>query len=125
MATISSMTTRETVQQYYDRLRVRGDWQALFAADVEFASLTSPVKRVAVKAAFLESTRRFYASIESLDVRQLIVDGDRAAAIVRYEVRPPDGGPAFESHVAEVFSVRRGQIHEFTICFDTAPYPKR
>ena len=119
------MTTRETVEQYYDRLRARGDWQALFADDIEFASLTSPMKRVAVKGAVLESTRRFYASIGSFDVRQLIVDGDRAAAVVRYEVRPPNGAPAFESHVAEFFSVKQGKIHEFTICFDTAPYPKR
>src|SRR5438067_1923953 len=118
------MTTLETVQLYYDRLGQRAGWEELFADELLFTSLTSPVKRLDGKGSFLQATRRFYGSIGSLEVRELVVEGDHACALVRYEVRPPTGGPAFESHVAEFFMVKDERIATFSICFDTAPYPK-
>jgi ketosteroid isomerase-like protein len=118
------MTTRETVERYYERLGKRSDWDALFADEVLFTNLASPVRQLSGKAGFLQATRRFYGSIGSLEVRELVVDGDRACALVRYEVRPPNGGPSFESHVAEFFTVNDQRIGAFSICFDTAPYPR-
>jgi ketosteroid isomerase-like protein len=118
------MTAKQTVERYYERLGQGGDWQTLFGKDVVFMNLASPVRRVTGKETFLQATRRFYGSIGSLDVRELVVDGDRACALVRYEVRPPNGGASFESHVAEFFTVTDGEIGAFSICFDTAPYPK-
>jgi ketosteroid isomerase-like protein len=118
------MTTRETVNQYYERLGQRAGWDALFDDAVVFTNLASPVRQVTGKGTFLQATRRFYGSIGSFEVRELVVDGDRACALVRYEVRPPNGGAPFESHVAELFTVEDGRIGAFSICFDTAPYPK-
>jgi len=118
------MNTHDTVQHYFDELSRRGAWQAMLADDLEFAMLTTPGKRVTGKSAYLETTRRFYGSIASLAVRQLLVDGDRAAVLTQYQIQPP-AGTAFESHVAEFFTVRDGRITSLSICFDTAPYPKR
>lgn len=118
------MTTRATIEGYFERLRQRGGWDAYLADDLVFTSLTSPTKVVAGKASYLEATRRFYASIARFDVRELLVDGERACVLTRYTIQPPNDAPAFESDVAEVFTVRDGRIREFTICFDTAPYPK-
>src|SRR5437868_6297631 len=99
------MTARHAVEKYYERLGQRRGWETLFSDDVVFTNLASPVRRLTGKDAFLQATRRFYASIGSLELRELIVDGDQACALVRYEVRPPNGGPPFESHVAEFFTV--------------------
>lgn len=118
------MTARETVERYYERLGQRTGWETLFADDLVFTNLASPVRHVTGKANFLQATRRFYGSIGALDVRELIVEGDQACALVRYGVRPPNGGPTFESHVAEFFTVKDERIGAFSICFDTAPYPK-
>ena len=118
------MTARQTVERYYERLGQRTGWEALFSDDLVFTNFASPVRRVAGKDAFLQATRRFYGSIGSLEVRELVVDGAYACALVRYEVRPPNGAPPFESHVAEYFTVDDGQIGAFSICFDSAPYPK-
>jgi len=96
----------------------------LFSDDVVFTNFAIPVRRLTGKDAFLQATRRFYASIGSLELRELVVDGAYASALVRYEVRPPNGAPPFESYVAEFFTVEDGQIGAFAICFDTAPYPK-
>jgi ketosteroid isomerase-like protein len=118
------MTTRQTVQTYFDRLASRHGWESTLADDMVFSSFTSPAKRVAGRDAFLQATRRFYSMIVGVDVRDLMVDGDRACALTRYELQPPNGGGRFTSDVAEVFSVRNDKIASFDIYFDTAPYPR-
>lgn len=88
-----------------------------------FTSFTSPVKQVAGKAEYLESTKNFYGGIVGFEVRDLIIDADKACARTRYRLQRPKG-PAFESDVAEIFRVREGKIISFDIYFDTAPFPK-
>jgi hypothetical protein len=115
--------TRKAVQSYFEALAGRGDWQAFLADGVVFVSFTSPVKEVRGKEAFLAATRRFYGSIVGLELRELIVEGERACALTRYELRGP-GDDTFTSDVAELFTVRRGKIDSFGIYFDSAPFPK-
>lgn len=117
------MSTRATIEEYFERLRRRDGWDAALADDLVFTRLTSPPRTLTGKASFLEGTRRFYAGIASFEVRELLVDGDRACALTRYLVQPPGGAAVFESHVAEFFTARGGRIATFAICFDTAPYP--
>ena len=117
------MTTRDTIENYFNDLKRKKAWDTFLADDIVFTSFTSPVKRISGRAAYLESTKRFYSMITSLDVRGLMVDGDRACALTRYELQPP-GGPLFSSDVAEVFAVRDGKITAFDIYFDSSPFPK-
>lgn len=118
------MTTRETIQGYFERLGQKQEWEMLLADDVVFTSLTSPAERVTGKAACLQATRPFYSTVTAFEVRDLLVDGDRACVLTRYEVQPPDGAAAFHSDVAEIFSVRDGKIASFSIYFDPSPYPR-
>jgi len=116
------MNARATIERYFDQLKTKGGWEASLADDMVFNSFTSPPKEVLGKAAYLESTKRFYGSIQSMEVRQLTVDRDRAVALTRYQLRGPTGD--FTSDVAEVFGVANGKISSFGIYFDTAPFPK-
>jgi len=118
------MNARSTIEAFYKRIEARQGSEEFFADDIVFTIVTSPGRTAAGKAACIQATARFYASVERLNVRQLVVEGDRAAALVRYTIKPATGAPRFESDVAEFFDVRDGRIRNFTICFDTAPYPK-
>ena len=118
-------STRETVQAYYDRLATRGDWAAFMADDLAFTTYTSPIKQVRGKDAFLKAADGFYASVISVQVRDLLVEGEKACAFTHYDLRPPNGGPAFTSDVAEVFVVRGGNVVEFGIYFDSVAFQKR
>jgi ketosteroid isomerase-like protein len=118
------MTTRETVQGYFHALEQQQGWESFLADDMVFTSFTSPIKRVAGREAYLQATKRFYSMIRAVEVRELMVDGTRACALTRYQLQPPNGGPAFASDVAEVFSVTNDKIDSFAIYFDTAPFPK-
>jgi len=81
-------------------------------------------KQVNGKAAALPGLRRFYSMVSTFVVREVIVEGERACALTRYSLQPPNGGPSFTSDVAEIFTVRNDKITSFAIYFDTAPYPK-
>ena len=117
------MTTRETVQAYFDALKRRDGWERFLGDGVTFTSFTSPPKRLEGKEAFLGSTRRFYSSIDTFELRDLLVDGAKACALTTYRLRGPDG-KSFASDVAEIFTVTGGRIDSFSIYFDSAPFPK-
>lgn len=115
------MTTRDTIQRYFDSLSQKRGWEAFLADDMTFTSFTTPIKRVKGREAYLEATKRFYSMITAIEVKGLVVEGEKACVLTRYELKPPQG-PAFESHVAEVFEVRDGKIIAFDIYFDSAPF---
>ena len=118
------MTTREIIEAYFDRLAHGHDWQALLAPDLAFTSFASPNRQLTGREAFVNGTRRFYGMIERVELRDLIVDADRACALTHYQLAPPNGGPGFHSDIAEVFTVRQDRIASLAIYFDTAPYGK-
>ena len=117
------MLTKEVLRDYFDRLARRADWEALLGDKFQFTSYTSPVKEVVGKAPFLEATKRFYSSIQSFEVRDLLVEGARGCALTGYQLRSPNG-TLFQSDVAELFTVRNAQIEALASSVDTAPFPK-
>lgn len=117
------MATRDTIQGYFDSVKEKSGWEDFLSDDMTFTGFTHPIRRVTGKSAYLEVTERFYSMIAALEVKDLLVDGEKACALTRYELQP-SGGPTFESHVAEVLAVRNGKIESFDIYFDSAPFPK-
>ncbi len=117
------MNTRDTVQAYFNSLREKGDWKTFLADEMVFTSLGTPAKQVRGRDAYLESTKRFYSMIDALEIRDILVDGDKACVLTKYDLQPP-GRPMFESNVAEIFEVRDGKITSLRIYFDSAPFPK-
>ena len=116
------MTTRATIEGYFNALQAGDSWEVYLADEMVFTSYTSPIREVAGRDAYLESTRGFFGMIESMAVRELIVDGDRAVALTRYQLRPPVG-EAFSSDVVELFTIKGDKIATFSIVFDATPYP--
>ena len=117
------MTTKSTIQGYFDSLKSKSGWHTFLADEMVFSSFAIPPKHVEGKAAYLEATKRFFSMITSVKVKDVIVDGDRACALTEYELQPR-GGPAFHSHVAELFKVRDEKIVSLDIYFDSTPFPK-
>lgn len=117
------VTTKDTVEGYFSSLKQKKGWELFLADDMIFDQFTSPVKHIEGKTAYLEATRRFYSSVASVDVRELLIEGEKACALTHYELRTPTGS-TFRTDIAEIFTVRNGKIKWFAIYFDTAPFPK-
>src|SRR5438876_5029402 len=109
------MTTRETIERYFDRLKQKRGWESLLTDDFAFSSFTSPIREINGRDAYLHATRRFFSMITDVELRELMVEGERACALTRYRLAPPNGAPAFGSDVAEVFSVKEGGIASLSI----------
>ena len=119
------MTTKQTIERYLSGVEQKNNWEVMLADDVVFTSYGTPPRQIVGKDGYLQSTNGFYSMIRAMEVRELLVDGDRACATTRYELQPPNGGPSFTTDVAEVYSVRNERIASFAIYFDSAPFPKR
>jgi ketosteroid isomerase-like protein len=117
------MATRDAVEGYLRCVKQGKGWESFLADAMAFTSFTSPPRRVEGKAAYLEATRRFYSMVKAVEVKGVLVEGDKACALTRYELQPPQGA-AFTSDVAEIFGVRDGKIESFDIYFDSAPFPR-
>ncbi len=105
------MTTADTIQGYFNKLKEKRDWASSLSDDMVF---TSPVKQVNGKAAYLEATKRFYSMIVTVQIREVLISGEKACALTRYELQPP-GGDTFSSDVAEIFTVTDGNIDSLAI----------
>jgi len=117
------MTTKDTIQGYFNGLKQKTGWESFLSDDMIFTSFTSPIKQVTGKEAYLESTKRFYSMIVSFEVKDLLTEEDKACALTHYELQPPKGN-TFSSDVAEIFTVKNGKINSFAIYFDSSPFPK-
>ena len=117
------MSTKDIVQRYFDALKNKKPWDSFLADGMTFTSVVIPIKQTTGRSAYVESTKRFFSMIVSVEVREMIVQDDKACVLTRYELRPPVGND-FSSDVAEIFTVRNGKIDSLSIYFDTAPFPK-
>lgn len=116
------MSTRTTVESYFSALRAGGTWSDHLAPTLTFTSHVSPGRSLVGRDAYLAATAGFFSMVREVELRDLVVDGERACALTTYTVRPPVGEP-FRSDVAEVLSVHDDVIDGLEIYFDTAPYP--
>ena len=117
------MTIKETIHNYFRALKQKNSWESFLADDFVFTSFVVPQKQVTGKAAYLESTKRFFSMIVSVQVKDMIIEGEKACVLTRYELQSPQGN-SFTSEVAEVFNVRDGNIFSLAIYFDSSPFPK-
>jgi len=116
------MSTRTVIETYFKSLERKKGWESLLTDDVVFTSYAIPNRQIAGKQPYIEATTRFYASIQSFELRALMVEGSKACAQTRYRLAGPAG--PFHSDVAEIFTVRDGKIDSLGIYFDSAPFPK-
>ncbi len=112
------MPTSDIVQSYYDSLRRKIAWESFLSDDLVFMNNG---KEIQGKKNYLEATKRFFSTIQSLEIQELLIQGEKASAVIRYDVKSPKGN-TFSSDVAEFFVVQEGKIEKFAIYFDTAPF---
>jgi ketosteroid isomerase-like protein len=113
-----STTTRTILQEYYDRISQKSDWQDLIADKITF---TSVGKITYTKEAYVEATSRFLQLVTSLKINEFIVEDNKACITVEYSLKSPKGNTT-SCEVAEVLMVRDGKIYSSCIFFDTASF---
>jgi ketosteroid isomerase-like protein len=114
----NSISTKATIQSYFNALKQKKGWESFMSVDMIF---TSPNTKLKGKDAYIESTKLFFQMVKSIEVKELLIDGEKACALTRYDLQSPKGN-TLSCDVAEIFTVKNGEIDSFTIYFDTAPF---
>ena len=108
-----------TEKQCSSRNLYAGDWESLLADRWLFT--TNGRENPPGKATYVEAARRFLRVAKSVELKELIVEGDKASVVTRYALQSPKGNTDI-CDVAEIFSVKNGEIQSNSIIFDLAAF---
>ncbi len=111
-------STREIVLKYFDAVGKKGDWQSLISDEMEFKM---PAQTTRGKAAYVEITGRFLRAATGVNVREIIVEGNKACVVAAYDLRSPKGNTSTKE-VVEILSVDGDRIASSSIYFDTEDF---
>ena len=115
------METRQAVQRFYDGLaRKDTTWQEGLAPDVTFSDASGRLQAHG-RDAFIQSFASFLRAVDRVELKQLIVEGPNAAAVVSYDYTNPRGEHLHQDD-AEVWKVADGEIASLTIYFDITEF---
>ena len=114
-----SNMTKELLDRYYDRLTKKGDWGSLLSDD--FLMTGTVVKESRGREAHMNNN--FFRGVLGLRVKNMIIEGDSACAIVNYDLVSPKGN-RFDADVAEIWKARGGKLISIAVYFDTAYFQK-
>ena len=113
------MDTKELIDKYYDLLSKKGDWGSLLSDD--FLLTGTVQKESRGREAYVSNN--FFKGIKNLKVKNVIIEGDSACAVVNYDLASPKGN-SFNADVAEVWKVKNGKLDSIAIYFDTSFFQK-
>ncbi len=112
---------REVIQGFYNGLeRKDNSWQENLSDEVEFSDASRKLHAEG-KDAFIQSFLPFLRSVENVGVKQIIVEGADACAVVGYDYVSPTGSKLHQDD-AEVWKVVDGKILSLTIYFDITEF---
>ncbi len=115
------MATRDLVQSYYDSLAHKDDkWQGMYVEEAFFADASLTLKAEG-RPAVIQSFTPFLKTVEGVKVKQMIVEGNTACAIVAYVYVNPKGAK-LNQDVAEVWEVKGEKLAKLIIYFDLTEY---
>ena len=112
------MTTKQTIEVYFDGLNQKNGWENQIADDMVF---DGPKTHTRGKEAYIQATSSFLKVVQSVEVSKFIVDGSQACTVAHYTLVSPSGKTG-RIDLAELFKVNNGQIESSAIFFDTAAF---
>jgi len=115
------MATSDIIQDFYNNLASKTNaWQQNLADNVVFADASKRLQAEG-RDSFIQSFTGFLRAVEGVQLQQLIVDGNDAAAVVSYDYISPSGGQLHQDD-AEIWRIVDGKIAALTIYFDITEF---
>lgn len=113
------MKTKELLETYYKGLNEKNGWDAVIADDFKFIDGDMTKQEPVVgKQAYIEILNRFGMLFETMRVKEMIIDGNKAFVRANYDYVFLNG-KAISADVAELWEVKNGKLDALTIFFDT------
>ena len=115
-------STKQLLESYYKGFADKRNWEDTIADDFQYlgGDMTNS-QPVVGKQAYVEIIRRFSQRFESMRVKQMIIDGNKASVIGNYDFQFPNG-QKINGNVSENWTVRNGKLQSLTLYFDTLTF---
>jgi len=117
---MSNTSTKGTITRYYDGVKKKSGWESVISDDMSFTMGTQTTKG---KSSYVEITARFLHAVTDSNVKEMIIEGEKACVLVAYDLRPPKGN-ASTKDVVEILRIEGKKIASSTIFFDTEDFKK-
>jgi ketosteroid isomerase-like protein len=115
-------TTKQLLETYYKGFAAKANWETTIADDFEYVggdmTHTEPIVG---KQAYIEIIKRFSQRFESMSVKQMVIEGDKASVIGNYDFQFPNG-KKINGNVSEHWTVKDGKLQSLTLYFDTLTF---
>lgn len=112
-----NVKVRDTIERYFVAIH-SGGWESYISDDFIFVNGNFD-RTEHGRSAYVEGAGRFFRTSTGVRIRDLVIDGEKAAVLARYDIRSPKGTTG-TCDVAELLTVRSGKLHSSAIFFDTA-----
>lgn len=109
----------QLLERYYGDIAGKKTWDSLLAED--FLLSGTVVKETRGRQAYVDNP--FFKLVREARVKEMLAQGDRAFAIVSYDLLSPKGR-AMTCDVAEFWKAEAGRLCSIAIYFDTAAFNK-
>ena len=84
---MSTSTVKELLNKYYDGLASKGDWHSMLSDEILLTGTI--VKESRGKKPFVNNN--FFKMVRGLKVKEMIVENEKACALVSYDLTSPKG----------------------------------
>ncbi|HEY5745522.1 MAG TPA: nuclear transport factor 2 family protein [Chryseolinea sp.] len=118
------MTTKELLDSYYKGFAKKQGWEATIADDFKFiGGDMTKTEPIVGKQAYIDIIKRFSALFTDMRPKEIFTSEDGAFVLANYDYVFPNG-KSINANVAELWSVKNGQLDALTIFFDTEGFQK-
>jgi ketosteroid isomerase-like protein len=120
----NSTSTKDLLDAYYKGFARKEGWESVISDDFKYTGGDMTKREPVVgKQAYIEVIKRFSRVFQSMKVKEMIIEGDRACVIGNYDFAFP-GGVNINGDVTELWKVKHGKLDSLTIFFDTLTFDK-
>lgn len=115
---------KQLLDIYYSGFAQKEGWESVIADDFRFTGgdMTNTEPLVG-KAAYIEVIRRFSRVFQSMRVKEMIVENDKACVIGNYDYQFPNG-VRMNGDVTEIWKAKNGKLDSLAIFFDTLTFDR-
>ena len=116
------MTTKELLDIYYKGFAEKANWEDVIAGDFQFiGGDMTKAEPIVGKEAYIQVIKRFSQLFQSMKVKEMIIQDDKACVIGNYDYLFPNG-QKINGNVAEVWTIKNEKLQSLTIFFDTLTF---
>jgi ketosteroid isomerase-like protein len=109
---------RKLLERYYKGFAAKAGWEDTIADDFQYiGGDMNNTQPVVGKQAYVEIIKRFSQRFQSMRVKQMIIEGDKASVIGNYDFQFPNGHK-LNGNVSEIWTIKNEKLQSLTLYFD-------